>query len=145
MGQCQREPGPQKLEIDLRRLQERIQVLLPLIRGWNPDVLVALNPDGLVMSGLLNRYLQRDVEVLNVGKRNGEYTLLLGHLEGLAGKRALLVAGRLTDESLWAFVESALQKQQILSVCRLIALGKGVEYSCFPEYSEDTPLPWEDR
>lgn len=129
--------------VELNRLLERIQVLLPLIRGWNPDVLVAVNSDGLVLAGILNQYLEREVRFLLVVEKDGVPEVIKDTCGRLGKKRVLLVAGRFSTEPSRDLVEERIRLKQPLSVVRMVGVGKGVEYSCFPEFPSHTPLPWE--
>ncbi len=133
-----REPG-----VELNRLLERIQVLLPLIRGWNPDVLVAVNSDGLVLAGILNQYLEREVRFLLVTDKDNVPAVVKDTCGRLGKKRVLLVAGRFSSEPVRDLVEERIRLKQPLSMVRMVGVGKGVEYSCFPEFPPHTLLPWE--
>jgi len=130
----------QKIEFD--ELMERVKVLLPLVKGWNPDIFLALSPAGLVLCGILDSFLPREVRTLSMSFEGDEMKIDWDNSGDLQGKRVLVVTDRFPDETNLTFLESFLKKKHVLSSVKLVMLGKGVEYSCFPELPEDSSLPW---
>jgi|YNPBryulayer2012_1023412.scaffolds.fasta_scaffold18757_3 hypothetical protein len=121
----------------------RVQVLLPLLQGWNPDCIVAVNAEGLLLGGLVNRILQKEVRTMGV--REEPWEILWEGIGNLQGKRVAMVSGRFLRESTQEKIEAFLKDRGALSVLKMVILGRKGDYSCFPEKTEKTLFPWEEH
>ncbi|MDK2897421.1 MAG: hypothetical protein PWP04_1541 [Candidatus Atribacteria bacterium] len=139
MGECQKEK--RKSTITFPQLLDRVAVLIPLIRGWNPDVHLAVNPGGLVLSGIIGYHLPQEVRSLAVQPSSLE--ILWENLGNIRGKRALLVTDRFFNPEGKKLAEAFLEERGVLSVVTLVVLGREGDFSCFPELPKETLLPWE--
>lgn len=130
-------------KVNWDELEARVRVLLPLLQGWNPDCLVAVNPEGLILSGLVNRFLYKEVRAMGV--QEDPWKILWEGIGELTGKRVTLCLGRFGSASTPEHVESFLKQRGALSVLKMVILGRQGDYSCFPEKGEETLLPWEEH
>ncbi|MGQ9748156.1 MAG: hypothetical protein ACUVQZ_10455 [Candidatus Caldatribacteriaceae bacterium] len=123
-------------------LWERVKVLLPLLQGWNPDCLVAVNTGGILLGGLIHGVLPKEVRVMIIKEEPWE--IVWESVGDLRGKRVVILAGRISLESVWEKIEGFLKERGALSVLKMVILGRKGDYSCFPEKNEVVLLPWED-
>jgi len=129
--------------IDFGELINRIKVLLPLVKGWNPDIYLAVNSAGLIVCGILNNFFPKEIRTLSVQYQNDHLIINWDNSGELRDKRVLVVTDYFPNDQALFQLENFLKSKQVLSVVKLVVLGKGVEYSCFPELPEGTILPWE--
>ena len=129
-------------KISLAEFLKRLRVILPLVQGWNPDLLIAVNPEGLILSGFLSSFL--DKEVRNVAIEEKPFQVIWDNLGKLEGKRAVLVVGRLREETSKEELEKLVKERGALSVLLMVVAGGKGDYSLFPEWGEEVLLPWED-
>ena len=141
MGESEREIYTGK-KISLAEFLKRLRVILPLVQGWNPDLLIAVNPEGLILSGFLSSFL--DKEVRNVAIEEKPFQVIWDNLGSLEGKRAVLVVGRLREETSKEELEKLVKERGALSVLLMVGAGGKGDYSLFPEWGEEVLLPWED-
>ncbi|QPM67256.1 hypothetical protein [Atribacter laminatus] len=132
-----------KQQIDFGDLFNRIKVLLPLVKGWNPDIYLAVNSAGLIVCGILNSFFPRDIRTLSIQYQNDHLKVNWDNCGELRDKRVLVVVDHFPNEQVVFQLENFLKTKQVLSLVKLVVLGKGVEYSCFPELPEESILPWE--
>lgn len=132
-----------KQPIDFGDLFNRIKVLLPLVKGWDPDIYLAVNSAGSIVCGILNNFFPREIRTLSIQFQNDNLTVIWDNCGELRDKRVLVVADHFPNEQALYQLEDFLKIKQVLSLVKLVVLGKGVEYSCFPELPEGTILPWE--
>ncbi|MEN3185102.1 MAG: hypothetical protein ABDK94_01485 [Atribacterota bacterium] len=130
-------------QIPWDEFKTRVQVLLPLLQGWNPDCLVAVNAEGLLLSGLVNRVLQKEVRTMGIQEE--PWQVLWEAVGDLKDRRVVMVAGRFLLASTQEKIESFLKERGALSILKMVILGRKGDYSCFPEKSEETLLPWEEH
>jgi len=142
MGKSEREARPGE-KISLAEFLRRLEVILPLVQGWNPDLLIAVNPEGLILSGFLTSFWNK--EVRNMAFQEEPFQIIWDNLGNLEGKRAVLVARRFGEEKSREKLEEWVKECGALSVLVMVAVGGGGDYSLFPEWEEDVLLPWEDR
>ncbi|BER93387.1 hypothetical protein QBE54_11320 [Thermatribacter velox] len=135
--------GQRKLMlITLEELMKRVEVLLPLIRGWNPDLLVGASNGGIIIAGILNQFLNRELRTLDFDESKQE--VRWEAVGNLPGKRVLLISAYPIPEQLLHHIENFLKERGALSIVYLVGVGSGGDYSCFPELSrEETVFPWE--
>jgi len=141
-SQTGNQPGPGQ-KIDFAELFNRIKVLLPLVKGWNPDIFLALNPAGLVVCGILNTFFPREVRAISILYGRDQMRVEWDNSGDLMGKRVLVVTDHYPNQPTLFQLEHFLKMKHVLSLVKMVVLGKGVEYSCFPELPENTLLPWE--
>lgn len=130
-------------KISLAEFLKRLKVILPLVQGWNPDLLIAVNPEGLILSGFLASFL--DKEVRNMAFKEEPFQITWDNLGNLEGKRTVLVAGRFREEKSREEIEKWVKDHGVLSVLVMVAVGGKGDYSLFPEWGENILLPWEDN
>ncbi|MCX7667842.1 MAG: hypothetical protein N2Z84_02805 [Atribacterota bacterium] len=130
-------------QITWEEFKTRVQVLLPLLQGWNPDCLVAVNAEGLLLSGLVNRVLQKEVRTMNIQEE--PWQVLWERIGDLKDKRVAMVTGRFLLASTQERIELFLKERGALSILKMVILGRKGDYSCFPEKGEETLLPWEEH
>lgn len=130
-------------QITWGEFEARVRVLLPLLQGWNPDCLVAVNAEGLLLSGLVNRVLQKEVRTMSVQEE--PWQVLWEVVGDLKERRVAMVAGRFLLASTQEKIESFLKERGALSILKMVILGRKGDYSCFPEKGEETLLPWESH
>ncbi len=135
--------GQRKLTlIRFEELMKRIEVLLPLIRGWNPDLLVGVGSGGTIIAGILNQFLNRELRALEFNETSQEISWET--VGNISNKRVLLVSAHSIPEQLLQRIEKLLKEKGALSIVYLVGLGRGGDYSCFPELSrEEAAFPWE--
>ncbi|MGC8777669.1 MAG: hypothetical protein ACP5Q4_03240 [Candidatus Caldatribacteriaceae bacterium] len=141
MGESQERTPVERIHWD--ELEARVRVLLPLLQGWNPDCLVAVNAEGLLLSGLVNRAVQKEVRAMGI--REDPWEILWEGVGDLRGKRVVILSGRFLVMSTQEKIESFLKGRGALSVLRMVILGRKGDYSCFPEKTEETLFPWEEN
>jgi len=124
-------------------LFNRIKVLLPLVKGWDPDIYLAVNSAGLVVCGILNTFTPRETRTLFLHYHHDQLEIGWDNSGNLKDKRVLVVTDHFPSEEALFQLENFLKTKHILSLVILVILGKGVEFSCFPELPEETFLPWE--
>jgi len=132
-----------KQPIDFGDLFNRIKVLLPLVKGWNPDIYLAVNSAGSIVCGILNNFFPREIRTLSIRYQNDHLIVNWDNCGELRDKRVLVVADHFPNEQVLFQLENFLKTKQVLSLVKRVVLGKGVEYSCFPELPEESILPWE--
>ncbi|MDI3543009.1 MAG: hypothetical protein PWP57_612 [Candidatus Atribacteria bacterium] len=142
MGESEREIYTGK-KVNLAEFLKRLKVILPLVQGWNPDLLIAVNSEGLILSGFLNSFL--DKEVRNVAVEEKPFRVIWDNLGNLEGKRAVLVVGRFQEGESREELEKLVKGHGALSVLVMVVAGGKGDYSLFPERGEEVLLPWEDR
>ncbi|HXL02329.1 MAG TPA: hypothetical protein PK016_04325 [Candidatus Atribacteria bacterium] len=142
MGESEREIHAGE-KISLAEFLKRLRVILPLVQGWNPDLLIAVNSEGLILSGFLTAFLNK--EVRNVALEEKPFQIIWDNLGNLEGKRAVLVAGRFREGKSREELEKWVKEHGALSVLVMVAVGGRGDYSLFPEWGEEVLLPWEDR
>ncbi len=135
--------GQRKLMlIRFEELMKRVEVLLPLIRGWNPDLLVGVGSGGTIIAGILNQFLNRELRALEFNETNQE--IRWETVGNILSKRVLLISAHPIPEELFQRIEKLLKEKGALSIVYLVGLGSGGDYSCFPELSrEEAVFPWE--
>lgn len=128
-------------KISFAEFLKRLEVILPLLQGWNPDLLIAVNPEGLILSGFLTAFLNK--EVRNVALEEKPFQIIWDNLGNLESKRAVLVAGRFREGKSREELEKWVKEHGALSVLVMVAVGGRGDYSLFPEWGEEVLLPWE--
>jgi len=113
------------------------------VKGWNPDIYLAVNSAGLIVCGILNNFFPKEIRTLSVQYQNDHLIINWDNSGELRDKRVLVVTDYFPNDEALFQLENFLKSKQVLSVVKLVVLGKGVEYSCFPELPEGTILPWE--
>ena len=126
-----------KQPIDFGDLFNRIKVLLPLVKGWNPDIYLAVNSAGSIVCGILNNFFPREIRTLSIRYQNDHLIVNWDNCGELRDKRVLVVADHFPNEQVLFQLENFLKTKQVLSLVKLVVLGKGVEYSCFPELQKN--------
>lgn len=142
MGKSERETRAGE-KISLVEFLRRLEVILPLVRGWNPDILIAVNPEGLILSGFLTVFWNK--EVRSMAFQEEPFRIIWDNSGNLEGKRAVLVTGRFREEKSREKLEEWAKERGVLSVLVMVAVGGRGDYSLFPEWEESILLPWEDR
>ncbi|NLJ48300.1 MAG: hypothetical protein GX428_01740 [Candidatus Atribacteria bacterium] len=132
-----------KKPIGFDDLFNRIKVLLPLVKGWNPDIYLAVNSAGSIVCGILNSFFPREIRTLSIQYQDDHFIVHWDNSGELRDKRVLVVAEYFPNEQALFQLENFLKTKQVLSLVKLVVLGKGVEYSCFPELPDKSILPWE--
>lgn len=138
MGESQRK----LMLIKFEELMQRVEILLSLIRGWNPDLLVGAGNGGIIIAGILNQFLNR--ELRNLDFEETKQKISWESVGDLKGKRILLISAYPIPEKLLHQIENLLKERGALSIAYLTGIGSGGDYSCFPELSrEEAVFPWE--
>ncbi|WP_438317929.1 hypothetical protein ACP6EK_03440 [Candidatus Caldatribacterium sp. SIUC1] len=124
-------------------LLERVRLLLPLVRGWNPDCIVGVNAGGMLLASVLSGILEKEVRALGLSTEPPE--VLWESVGDLSGKRVVAVVRSFASEKEREFLERFLKGRGALSVLTMVMVGKGGDYSCFPELDGDELFSWEEE
>lgn len=124
-------------------LLERVRLLVPLIRGWNPDCIVGVNAGGMLLGSILNGILEKEMRTMCLSVEPLE--VLWECLGDLAGKRVVAVVRSFSSEREREFLERFLKDKGALSVLTMVMVGKGGDYSCFPELGREGLFSWEEE
>ena len=79
-----------KQPIDFGDLFNRIKVLLPLVKGWNPDIYLAVNSAGSIVCGILNNFFPREIRTLSIRYQNDHLIVNWDNCGELRDKRVLV-------------------------------------------------------
>ncbi len=124
-------------------LLERVRLLVPLVRGWNPDCIVGVNAEGMLLGSVLSGILEKEMRTLSVALEPGD--VLWENVGDLSGKRVVAVARSFASSQEREFVEIFLKEKGALSVLVMVMVGRGGDYSCFPELEGDDTFSWEEE
>lgn len=124
-------------------LLERVRLLVPLVRGWNPDCIVGVNASGMLLASVLSGILEKEVRALGISEE--PLQVLWESIGDLTGKRVVVVVRSFGSEKEREFLEEFLKARGALSVLAMVMVGRGGDYSCFPELEGDGLFSWEEE
>lgn len=124
-------------------LLERVRLLVPLVRGWNPDCIVGVNAEGMLLGSVLSGIIEREMRTLGIAPESKK--ICWENVGDLSGKRVVTIVRSFGSPEEREFLERFLKEKGALSVLVMVMVGRGGDYSCFPELEGDDAFSWEEE